>query len=98
MRPSIWLVILLITGHAGANDDWPQFRGPTGQGISEAKGLPANWGPNENLAWKVPLPGPGTSSPVIRGKRIYLTCYTGYNVPGQGEGSPEQLKRHVVCL
>lgn len=60
-----------------AQSDWPQFRGPGGQGISKDKGVPLTWGPNQNIAWKVDLPGPGTSSPIVFGSRVYLTCYTG---------------------
>jgi outer membrane protein assembly factor BamB len=57
--------------------DWPQFRGPGGQGISTDKNVPLTWGPNKNLAWKVDLPGPGASSPIVFGSHIYLTCYVG---------------------
>jgi hypothetical protein len=79
-------------------DDWPRFRGPEGQGTGQAKGLPIEWGPERNILWKADLPGPGTSSPVIQGHRIFLTCYTGYNVPGESSGSPSDLRRHLVCL
>ncbi len=77
--------------------DWPCFRGPTGMGTSNAKGLPESWSQTENLAWKVQLPGPGASSPVVFGDRIYITCYTGFFVPGD-EGSKENLKRHLIAL
>ncbi len=43
-------------------------------------------------------PGPGSSSPIVVGQRIFLTCYTGFGVPGRSDGDMEQLKRHVVCL
>ncbi len=78
--------------------DWPRFRGPTGQGISSAKGLPVSWNANENLAWKTRLPGPGASSPIVFGDRIYLTCYTGYFVPGESGGSPDKLQRHLLSI
>lgn len=77
---------------------WPQFRGPTGQGTSNATGLPTTWSESENIVWKVELPGAGTSSPIILGPRIYLTCYTGYNVPGASGGEMDQLKLLLVCL
>lgn len=83
---------------APAKTDWPGFRGPSGMGTSEAKGLPTKWSQNENIAWKVPLPGPGASSPIVHGDRIYLTCYTGYFVPGERGGKPEDLKRHLLAL
>ena len=56
--------------------DWPQFRGPTGQGTSDEHGLPLNWSETTNVRWKVPIPGKGWSSPVIQGDRIWLTTAT----------------------
>jgi outer membrane protein assembly factor BamB len=78
--------------------DWPTFRGPTGQGVSNARGLPLEWSADKNLAWKTALPGPGASSAVVFGDRIYITCYSGYFVPGEDGGSREDLKRHLVAL
>lgn len=78
--------------------EWTQFRGPTGMGISEATGLPLNWSLDENIAWKTRLPGPGASSPVVFGDRIYVTCYTGYFVPDQPGGSLDDLKRHLIAI
>ena len=46
--------------------DWPAFRGPRGDGRSPDSGLPTRWGPDENVQWKVKLPGPGSSSPTDR--------------------------------
>lgn len=54
-------------------EDWPQFRGPTGQGLSQAANLPAEWGPEQNIAWKRRLPGQGWSSPVVVGGKIALS-------------------------
>ena len=53
--------------------DWPQFRGPGGQGHSDAKNLPLTWSETENIAWKVPIAGLGWSSPSIQGNQIWLT-------------------------
>ncbi|RPI81161.1 MAG: serine/threonine protein kinase [Planctomycetaceae bacterium] len=78
--------------------DWPAFRGPTGQGFAATTGLPVEWSDTESIAWKTPLPGPGASSPVTWGDRIYLTCYSGYFVPGSDEGSLDDLKRHLVAV
>ena len=44
------------------------------------------------------MPGPGTSSPVFIGDRIFITCYTGYNVPGKPKGEQADLRRHLLCL
>lgn len=53
--------------------DWPQFRGPTGQGYSDERGLPLTWSETKNVRWKVAIPGKGWSSPVIQADRIWLT-------------------------
>jgi outer membrane protein assembly factor BamB len=53
--------------------DWPQFRGPLGQGHSTSKGVPITWSETENIAWKTPIPGRGWSSPAIQGDQIWLT-------------------------
>src|SRR5512133_3650695 len=58
-----------------ANDEWSQFRGPNGTGVSETKGLPTEFGPNKNVAWKTELP-PGHSSPVLTRDRIFVTAHT----------------------
>jgi len=67
-------------------------------GISEATGLPLTWSADRNVVWKAPLPGAGASSPIVFGDRIYLTSYTGFFVPDQPGGSPEQLQRHLLAL
>jgi outer membrane protein assembly factor BamB len=56
--------------------DWPQFRGPTGQGHSDEQGIPLNWSETTNVRWKVAIPGRGWSSPVVQGDRIWLTTAT----------------------
>ena len=61
---------LLIVLHA---ENWPEFRGPTGQGHSRERGLPLTWSETENVRWKIPITGKGWSSPVILGDRIWLT-------------------------
>ena len=75
MRTHATLFLVLATlGHAvGARADWPQFRGPTGDGVAGAAALPVTWSEKENIAWKVPIPGLGRSSPVVLGDRIWLT-------------------------
>jgi len=52
---------------------WPQFRGPGALGVSENPNLPERWGTNENVAWKVEVPGRGWSSPIVWGRRVFLT-------------------------
>src|SRR5262245_6778888 len=56
--------------------DWPEFRGPTGQGHSDERGLPLTWSETKNVRWKVAIPGKGWSSPAIQGDRVWLTTAT----------------------
>ena len=62
---------------------WPGWRGPGGQGVASATGLPTEWSATKNVAWKTPIPGRGHSSPVVWGDRIFLTtAIEGEVVPG----------------
>ena len=73
------LALLVRGGPAGpplllaASEDWPQFRGPTGQGHSSESGLPLQWSETQNVVWKVAVSG-GWSSPVIAGGRVWVTA------------------------
>jgi hypothetical protein len=64
------VVVFLSTLQA---DNWPQWRGPSGDGISKETGVPSKWSKEENILWSVPLPGMGGSTPVIWGDRLFLT-------------------------
>ncbi|MGH6961279.1 MAG: hypothetical protein ACREE7_12395, partial [Dongiaceae bacterium] len=55
---------------------WPQFRGPNGSGVSDARGLPVKFGPKQNVAWKTAVP-PGSSSPILAGGNLFLTAHEG---------------------
>ncbi|MEW6158351.1 MAG: PQQ-binding-like beta-propeller repeat protein [Verrucomicrobiota bacterium] len=72
---TLWAGFLCLT--TGGGESWPQFRGPTGQGHSNARQLPLEWSDTgseqKNIAWKRTIPGQGWSSPVVQGDRIYLT-------------------------
>jgi outer membrane protein assembly factor BamB len=70
--PRILFLLLLLV----STSDWPQFRGPTGQGVSDEQGLPLTWSETKNVRWKVAIPGRGWSSPVVQGDRIWLTTAT----------------------
>ncbi len=98
MKTTLWHTLLFTTITSASAVDWPQFRGPGGSATSADKGLPATWSSSEGIAWKTELPGAGSSSPIVVGTRIFLTAYTGWNVPGESGGSQEALKRHVLCL
>jgi outer membrane protein assembly factor BamB len=67
---------LLLLSLLFLSQDWPQFRGPTGQGHSDERGLPLTWSETKNVRWKVAIPGRGWSSPAIQGDRIWLTTAT----------------------
>ena len=74
-------------GRARAADEWPQFRGPDGQGHAGSAGLPLTWSETENIKWKRAIPGEGWSSPVVSGNQIWLTTATG-----------EGKSRRAVCV
>lgn len=57
-----------------AADAWPQMRGPSAQGIAEAKGVPVTWSEGEHIVWKTAIPGEGWSSPVVGADAVYLTA------------------------
>ena len=64
-------------------ENWPQWRGPGGQGVSPETQLPTVWGPDRNMAWKAELPGSGHSSPIVWNDRIFVTAVIeGETVPG----------------
>jgi outer membrane protein assembly factor BamB len=67
------MICLLAACVAQGEENWPQFRGPKGDGHSDAKGLPLTWSETENVKWKTPISGKAWSSPVIWGGQIWLT-------------------------
>jgi outer membrane protein assembly factor BamB len=77
MPRQLALVILLLA-LAGRllGEDWPQFRGPSGQGLSSETGVPLGWGVDQGFAWKAEIPGEGWSSPIVRGGRVFVTAAT----------------------
>jgi outer membrane protein assembly factor BamB len=77
MKIPLWISLVAIGSlscGAALADDWPGFRGPTGQGISGLSGLPVEWDKAANVMWKQPIPGEGWSSPIVAEGRIYLTA------------------------
>jgi outer membrane protein assembly factor BamB len=74
----------LISTSARAGD-WPQLRGPDGQGHAEEPGLPVLWDSARNVAWKAALPGSGWSSPIVWKGRVYLTAAVP-QAPGRAGG------------
>ena len=76
-RLAVVLAAVTLTGPATRAEDWPAFRGPTGQGHSSERGLPHEWSESTNVLWKTPVPGRGWSSPVVAAGRVWLTTATG---------------------
>ncbi len=99
----LWFSILgsfvaLATAQTADGNDWPQFRGTGALGRSEAKGTPITWSDDKNVVWKTALPGPGASSPITFGDKIFLTCFTGFATSSREPGDMANLKRHLLCL
>ena len=73
---SICCIFAFITLSVHAQENWAQFRGPNGQGISKSKDIPEKWSATENIAWKTDIPGESWSSPVVWNNYIFLTTAT----------------------
>ena len=74
MRISLVVLSVLVAGaRLAVAEDWPQFRGPTGQGLSSEVELPVEWSESRNVRWKAAVAGTGWSSPVVAGDRVWLT-------------------------
>jgi outer membrane protein assembly factor BamB len=86
------LAVLCLVFAPARAADWPEFRGPTGQGLAEGT-LPVEWGKEKNVVWKKELPGAGWSSPVVVNGRIYLTAGVSVN-----DGRPRELSLQALCL
>jgi outer membrane protein assembly factor BamB len=72
------VVVACLLGVAGVRaENWPQWRGPTNDGVCTEKNLPAEWSASKNLAWKLDMPGIGSSTPAIWGKKIFVTSADG---------------------
>lgn len=73
MKRTVAILALLSCSAVTAAADWPAWRGPDGQGHCSEKNLPVKWSKTENVKWKVSLPAPGNSTPIISGDKILLT-------------------------
>jgi outer membrane protein assembly factor BamB len=83
-RLRVSLIIALLASTAAATENWPQWRGPSGNGVSDATGLPTTWNleKNENIVWKAPLPSWSGSTPIIWGDHIFVMS------PSQQQSTP----------
>lgn len=89
LRILIGSILIVVASSLGASE-WPQFRGPDGQGHSSAKNIPTTWSETENIAWRTEIPGKGWSSPVIAGDQIWVTY--AIDSPLTDEQKAEKLK------
>jgi outer membrane protein assembly factor BamB len=86
------LLALALTAAMVHSEDWPQWRGPNGNGVSPETGLPVTWSEDENIAWRAELAGSGLSSPIVFGERVFVTSQVGRgdvrpgNHPTLGQG------------
>ena len=80
-------IVLVVLSQLHA-EDWPEFRGPTGQG-HYGKALPTEWSTTKNVVWKQTIPGKGWSSPIVQDGRVFLT--TAVPVPGSKDQSLQAL-------
>lgn len=85
--PLLLLSLVCAASLVRADDNWPQFRGPAGDGISDATGLPETWGEQQNVKWKTQVPGKAWSSPVVWGNQVWMTNAT-----------PDGHELYAVCL
>jgi outer membrane protein assembly factor BamB len=76
MRFVAFFATCILTASLALADNWPEFRGPDGDGHGVAKNLPAKFGDNENITWKTPIQGKAWSSPVVWGEQIWMTTAT----------------------
>ena len=82
-------LLLLAFSHVSA-EEWPEWRGPNGQGISSAKGLPETWSETSGVVWKAELPGRGHSTPVLTGNQLWLTTAL------EKAATPDQVKARLA--
>ena len=78
--------------------NWPCFRGPGRAGIAANANVPLTWNAETNIQWKYDLLGPGSSSPVVWGNRLFVTCYSGYGLSKESPGEMTELIRHLICV
>lgn len=98
MKSLLALAFAVSTLHAATTStDWPRFLGPTGAAIVADSKAPLKWSDSENIVWKAEMPGPGSSSPIVFGDKVFITCWTGYG-DKEGANDMSKLMRHLICL
>ena len=69
----VTLLSLMVSNETTRAENWPQWRGPKNNGISNETNTPTKWSKTENVAWRLPMPGPAGATPAVWGERIFLT-------------------------
>jgi outer membrane protein assembly factor BamB len=87
LLPAVIVSLAAASALPALAENWPQFRGPTGQGISRETGVPVKWSDTEHIAWKTPIPYAGWSSPIVFGDRVFVTGTTA-----------DGVSCHILCL
>lgn len=82
-----YFVVLALLPMSLLAGNWPAWRGAQGTGVADENGLPVKWSATENVRWKVALPEPGNSTPVVWGDRIFIT-----------QPIAKENKRALMCL
>ena len=101
LTPVLSALLCLVANAREVN--WPQLRGPRGDGTSLAMNVPINWSETNNIVWKSEIPGRGRSSPVILGDRIWMTLavergLVRQRIKSDDMQTAEHVSLEVVCL
>lgn len=94
---SIMCSLYVVLACEASAEGWTRFRGHQGSGTA-GRGIPTTWSDTDNLAWRTPLPGKGSSSPVVYDGKVFLTAYSGYGQSVESPGERSNLRLHVLCL
>ncbi len=111
MRLIAALCVTLVMASPLWAGNWASWRGPNGNGVADGSGYPTEWSDSKNIAWKVELPGRGSSTPIVWGDKIFLTCgidgkngLLAYNLQGKelwrqeiGKERPGKHKKASSC-
>ena len=87
VAPFVLLALIGTISHGTLADDWPQFRGPLGDGTTAESRFPTSWNHEENIVWKIPLDEPGNGSPIITGGQLLMAS-----------GSKDGTRRSLLCF
>ena len=87
MKPIVLVGVCLISTLTAGAGNWPGWRGPDGTGVSSETGLPQSWSTNQNVRWHIALPGPGNSSPIVWGSKVFVS-----------QAVKSENRRTLMCL